>query len=94
MLSPIIVNLTNLQLVLLQNKNISGPIPSEIGRLSRLPTLDLSSNSFSGSIPSCVSNLRSLKYLDLSYDKFKWSCTKLPWFKHGRILSDLRNWRL
>jgi Leucine-rich repeat (LRR) protein len=47
---------------LLQNNNISGRIP-EIGRLTRLKTLDLSSNQLSGEIPSSVSRLTNLQYL-------------------------------
>ncbi|KAJ0039196.1 hypothetical protein Pint_23400 [Pistacia integerrima] len=65
-LAPSIGNLTNLQLLLLQNNNIAGHIPSEIGRLSNLKTLDLSNNNFIGSIPSTVSNLKSLQYLRMN----------------------------
>ncbi|KAH9772113.1 protein NSP-INTERACTING KINASE 1 [Citrus sinensis] len=83
-LSSSIGNLTNLQLVsytsdlfrwgffsfgrLLQNNNISGHIPTEIGKLSKLLTLDLSNNFFTGPIPSTVSHLETLQYLDLSYN--------------------------
>lgn len=48
---------------LLQNNNINGPIPEEIGRLTKLKTLDLSSNHFSGGIPNSVGHLESLQYL-------------------------------
>ncbi|KAM1346326.1 hypothetical protein ACFX13_036387 [Malus domestica] len=51
-----------------------GPIPSAIGNLSRLTTLDLSGNKFieesqnqfSGPIPPSIGQLRELQYLDLS----------------------------
>ncbi|KAK6921831.1 Leucine-rich repeat [Dillenia turbinata] len=65
-LSPSIGNLTNLQVVLLQNNYISGLIPSELGNLSKLHTLDLSGNIFSGEIPSSLSHLKSLQYLRLN----------------------------
>ncbi|KAK4417535.1 protein NSP-INTERACTING kinase [Sesamum alatum] len=39
-LSPSIRKLTNLQIILLQNNNITGPVPAEHGRLSKLQTLD------------------------------------------------------
>jgi Leucine-rich repeat (LRR) protein len=48
---------------LLQNNNINGLIPAEIGKLAKLKTLDLSSNHFSGEIPSSVGHLESLQYL-------------------------------
>ena len=47
----------------LQNNNITGPIPSELGKLSKLQTLDLSNNFFNGEIPPSLGHLRSLQYL-------------------------------
>ncbi|KAL0735787.1 hypothetical protein Bca4012_011997 [Brassica carinata] len=52
--------------LLLQNNNITGKIPSEIGRLTRLETLDLSDNFFRGEIPISLGYLRSLQYLRLN----------------------------
>ncbi|KAK9276794.1 hypothetical protein L1049_006330 [Liquidambar formosana] len=46
--------------LLLQNNNISGSIPSELGRLSKLQTLDLCSNSFTGEIPTSLAHLKRL----------------------------------
>jgi hypothetical protein len=51
---------------LLQNNNINGLIPAEIGKLTKLKTLDLSSNHFSGEIPSSAGHLESLQYLRLN----------------------------
>ncbi|KAK8322677.1 hypothetical protein V6Z11_A12G186100 [Gossypium hirsutum] len=63
-LAPSIGNLTNLQLLLLQNNNISGNIPSELGRPPKLHILDVSN--FSGQIPTTLSLLESLQYLRLN----------------------------
>ncbi|KAM6572904.1 hypothetical protein CsatA_016984 [Cannabis sativa] len=65
-LSPSIGNLTNLQIVLLQNNNIKGPVPSELGKLPNLHTLDLSNNMFTGTVPSSLGHLRNLQYLRLN----------------------------
>jgi Leucine-rich repeat (LRR) protein len=65
-LSPSIGNLTNLEIILLQNNNINGRIPAEIARLTKLKTLDLSSNQISGEIPAAVSRLTNLQYLRLN----------------------------
>ncbi|KAL9326047.1 hypothetical protein ACSQ67_006692 [Phaseolus vulgaris] len=52
--------------LLLQNNNISGNIPPELGALPKLQTLDLSNNLFSGVIPASLSQLNSLQYLRLN----------------------------
>ncbi|KVI02610.1 Concanavalin A-like lectin/glucanase, subgroup [Cynara cardunculus var. scolymus] len=60
--------------LLLQNNNISGPIPEEIGKLKQLHTLDLSDNQFSSEIPSSLDrhheevslgNLRKFQFREL-----------------------------
>ncbi|CAL0318635.1 unnamed protein product [Lupinus luteus] len=43
---------------LMQDNNISGPIPSDIGKLQKLETLDLSDNSFIGQLPDSLSNMK------------------------------------
>ncbi|KAL8124739.1 protein NSP-INTERACTING KINASE 1-like isoform X1 [Apium graveolens] len=65
-LAPSIGNLTNLQIVIFQNNNITGPIPAEMGRLWKLQTLDLSDNIFNGEIPSSLGHLKSLQYMRLN----------------------------
>ncbi|KAK4795066.1 hypothetical protein SAY86_013060 [Trapa natans] len=65
-LSPSIGNLTNLQIVLLQNNYITGPLPQELGSLSQLQTLDLSNNFFNGEIPYSLGHLKSLQYMRLN----------------------------
>lgn len=48
---------------LLQNNQLSGPVPAEIGKLSELLTLDLSGNQFDGEIPRALGRLFRLSYL-------------------------------
>lgn len=48
---------------LVHNNKISGPIPSEIGQLLGLITLDLSTNQFTGEIPDSLGQLTQLGYL-------------------------------
>ncbi|THU74710.1 hypothetical protein C4D60_Mb04t36260 [Musa balbisiana] len=50
----------------LQNNEISGPIPNEIGKLQSLTRLSLGSNSLSGPIPASLGNLFALSDLNLS----------------------------
>ena len=45
---------------------LDGPIPLEIGRLSKLEALDLGTNSLSGSIPVAIARLTNLRQLNLS----------------------------
>ncbi|XP_062000716.1 receptor-like protein 2 [Rosa rugosa] len=52
--------------IFLGNNSISGNIPTEMGKLQRLRTLDLSANQVSGNIPDQISNLKNLEKLDLS----------------------------
>uniref|UniRef100_A0A2N9INQ8 non-specific serine/threonine protein kinase n=1 Tax=Fagus sylvatica TaxID=28930 RepID=A0A2N9INQ8_FAGSY len=51
---------------LLQNNEITGPIPAELGKLSKLHTLDLSNNFFKGEIPPSLGHLRGLQYMRLN----------------------------
>jgi hypothetical protein len=50
---------------ILQDNNISGQLPVEIGNLTKLLLLDLSNNSFEGPIPSTFANLKSINNLQL-----------------------------
>ena len=50
----------------LPGNRLSGPIPTALGNLSALSTLDLGSNELSGIIPVALGNLTELVYLDLS----------------------------
>jgi hypothetical protein len=52
---------------LLQNNNITGQLPPELGALPRLQTLDLSNNLFSGRVPDTLGRLSALRYLCVSH---------------------------
>ncbi|MEM9885905.1 MAG: 3-coathanger stack domain-containing protein [Bacteroidota bacterium] len=49
--------------LILQNNNLTGSLPSNIGDLSSLQTLDLRENSLQGALPISLGNLAYLKYL-------------------------------
>ncbi|KAL6538862.1 Protein NSP-INTERACTING KINASE 2 [Orobanche minor] len=52
--------------VLLQDNNITGEIPGELGKLPKLQALDLSDNLLTGEIPSSLSQLKTINYLRLN----------------------------
>ncbi|XP_022772486.1 somatic embryogenesis receptor kinase 1-like [Durio zibethinus] len=50
----------------LYSNNVSGPIPSDLGNLTSLVSLDLYLNSFSGPIPESLGRLTKLRFLRLN----------------------------
>lgn len=50
-----------------------GTIPTELGELRALKTLDLSANSFNSAIPSEMGVLSNLQYLDFNHNSFNGS---------------------
>lgn len=56
--------------LILNDSELSGPIPPEIGELVNLTTLDLGDNQLTGEIPAEIGNLINLSYLNLSNNQF------------------------
>ncbi|KAH7537836.1 hypothetical protein FEM48_Zijuj03G0135400 [Ziziphus jujuba var. spinosa] len=50
----------------LQSNNFQGPIPANIGMVSKLKLLDLSTNSLNGTLPLSLANLTQVSELDIS----------------------------
>ncbi|KAK9141016.1 hypothetical protein Scep_010697 [Stephania cephalantha] len=50
-ISPAFANLTSLRSLLLNDNNLTGPIPDSLTRLSQLQVLDVSNNNLSGKVP-------------------------------------------
>ncbi|XP_042036475.1 probable LRR receptor-like serine/threonine-protein kinase At3g47570 isoform X4 [Salvia splendens] len=66
------------------NITISGGIPAEIGKLTRLEVLNLANASLTGNIPSSIFNISTLTTLRLGYNSLSgnippniWKCTHL-----------------
>ncbi|KAL1190283.1 putative LRR receptor-like serine/threonine-protein kinase [Cardamine amara subsp. amara] len=60
------LSLLTLEVLDLSSCSITGTIPENLNRLSRLRVLDLSKNSISGEIPPSLTSLQNLSILDLS----------------------------
>ncbi|KAI3443881.1 hypothetical protein Pfo_000546 [Paulownia fortunei] len=48
---------------------LTGPIPTELGHLSSIHTLNFSHNHLTGQIPTTFSNLKEIQSLDLSHNR-------------------------
>lgn len=59
--------------LVLEKNELSGPVPPNIGNLSRLAWIDLSWNQLSGTIPPNLGNLTNLAWLDLSRNRLSGS---------------------
>jgi hypothetical protein len=85
----------NLQLVLDVSKNrLTDGLPSQLGNLVKLETLNLSHNDFNGSIPSSFASMVSLSALDVSYNNLEgplptgqlFRNASIGWFLHNNGL--------
>ncbi|WVZ90755.1 hypothetical protein U9M48_037026, partial [Paspalum notatum var. saurae] len=68
-ISPVIGNLTYLQMLNLSSNRFYGEIPPSIGRLIHLQTLDMGNNLLSGMIPANLTFCTSLTTLILEYNR-------------------------
>ncbi|XP_006366353.1 polygalacturonase inhibitor-like [Solanum tuberosum] len=69
-LSPAIGDLTYLTTFSIHNvRNLTGPIPSTIVKLTNLEFFRISQTNISGPVPEVLSKLKSLTYINLSYNK-------------------------
>jgi Leucine-rich repeat (LRR) protein len=60
--------LKNLKILELQNNNLNGTLPEEIGNMTLLEKLYLNGNRFSGSIPAAIGEISNLrKFLPRNY---------------------------
>lgn len=65
-LIPTAISQLDLELLKLDGNELTGPLPKEIGQISRMTTLHLQNNKIMGLIPSELGNLSNLQDLDLS----------------------------
>ena len=72
----------------LHTNDIAGPIPSSVGRLDRLTTLDLSQNRFTGTIPPEIGDISGLDVLFLGMNNFT-RATAPEWIRNLTSLSEL-----
>ncbi|CAH2047391.1 unnamed protein product, partial [Thlaspi arvense] len=87
-LSADVSALSELQILdLTSNPKLSGPLPSNIGNLKKLTTLNLMACGFSGQIPETIGSLEALTTLSLNSNKFSGTIpasigrlSKLFWF--------------
>ena len=61
----VVYSVENTTVLNLENNQLTGSIPSEIGNLTNLTYLDLQYNQLTGSIPPEIGNLTNLQILDL-----------------------------
>lgn len=64
-----ISNLPFLRILDLIGNKLTGPLPTDIGRLQRLTVLNVADNLISGTIPQSLTNISSLMHLDLRNNK-------------------------
>ncbi|CAL4990874.1 unnamed protein product [Urochloa decumbens] len=81
----------NLVYLDLYNNDISGPIPTQIGKLTNLEILDLHINRLVGSIPDSIGNLSVLEYICLFGNQINSTIPASLFHLDKIILLDLSN---
>lgn len=71
--SSVPVSQQNLQILDVSHNELSGGIPSDIGKFSSLQLLNISKNSLVGEIPKTIGKLKALDILDLSENQLNGS---------------------
>ncbi|KAL2330841.1 hypothetical protein Fmac_018422 [Flemingia macrophylla] len=66
---PCLTALSSLRILDLIGNKLSGEIPADVGKLTRLTVLNLADNALTGKIPPSITHLSSLKHLDLSNNR-------------------------
>jgi hypothetical protein len=56
----------------LEENNLSGTIPTEVGLMSKLEVFSVAKNNITGSLPDVWDNMPNLCTLQLSYKKHLW----------------------
>jgi Leucine-rich repeat (LRR) protein len=77
----------SLRTMFLIRTSFYGALPSSIGNLKMLSTIDLESCNFVGSIPNSMASLTQLKFLDISHNKLNGS---IPNFSMCKNLTTVR----
>lgn len=76
----------------LSSNGMSGELPTELGDLASLSTLDLRSNDLGGEIPASLARASSLEVLDLAYNRLSGTVpAELGHLSRLRVLSLERN---
>ena len=86
-LPELVANLEELEVLNLENNQITGPIPDSIGALSELQSLDLANNQLSGAIPESIGEMEDLHTLKLYNNQITGPIPESIGNLHGTLLT-------